>query len=132
MERLLKELALDNGLVLEITDESFNYYADYWNLKVVITGKVKVSPNYLKAIVASNPYEQEAKDALGCEIPYHRELTRVGVRQAEKKAVIQKLLGSFEENSLPYLERGSFPERMVRSYWRKLADEIKGKKREDK
>ncbi len=44
MERLLKELTLDNGLVLEVTDESSNYYADFWNLKIVIRGKVEVAP----------------------------------------------------------------------------------------
>jgi hypothetical protein len=68
---------------------------------------------------------------LGYELPYHRELTRIGVREAEKEATIQKLLGWFEENPLPYLEHSSFPKNMVRSRWRKLADEIKGKKRED-
>jgi hypothetical protein len=38
VESLLKELTLDNGLVLEVTDESSNYYADFRNLKVVIRG----------------------------------------------------------------------------------------------
>jgi len=130
LEPLLKELTLDNGIVLEVTDESSNYYADFWNLKVVIKGTVKVAPDYLQAIIPTNPYEQEAKVALGYEVPYHRELTRIGVREAEKEATMQKLLGSFEENSLPYLEHSSFPKKMVRSSWKKLADEIKGKKRE--
>jgi hypothetical protein len=124
--RLLKELSLDNGLMLKITDESSNYYADFWNLKVVIKGKAQVAPDHLQAITPSNPSEQEAKEALGNEVAYHRELTRIGVRKDEKEATIQKLLGSFEENSLPYLEHPSFPERMVRSHWKKLAEEIKG------
>lgn len=130
MESLPKELTLDNGLVLEVTDESSNYYADFWNLKVVIRGTVKVVPDYLQAIIPTNPYEQEAKEALECKVPYHRELTLIGVREAEKEAAIQKLLGSFEENSLPYLEHSSFPKKMVRSHWKKLVREIKGKKRE--
>jgi hypothetical protein len=125
VESLLKELTLDNGLVLEVTDKSSNYYADFWNLKVVIMGTVKVAPDYLQAIIPTNPHEQEAKKALGCEVPYHRELTRIGVRKVEKEAAIQKLQGSFKENSLPYLEHPSFPERMVRSHWKKLTDEIK-------
>jgi vacuolar-type H+-ATPase subunit C/Vma6 len=128
VESLLKELPLDNGLVLEITDESSNYYADFWNLKVVIRGKVQVASDYLQAIIPTNPYEQEAKEALGSEVSYHRELTRIGVREYEKEAVIQKLLSSFKENFLPYLEHTAFPERMVRSHWKKLADEIKGKR----
>jgi hypothetical protein len=128
--RLLKELSLDNGLMLEVTDESSNYYADFWNLKVVIKGKVQVVPDHLPAITPSNPSEQEAKEALGGEVAYHRELTRIGVREVEKEVTIQKLLGSFEENSLPYLQYPFFPERMVRSQWKKLTEEIKGERRE--
>jgi len=127
LEPLRKKLTLDNGIVLEVTS---NYYADFWNHKVVIRGTVKVAPDYFQAISPSNPYGQEAKQALGYEVPYHRELTRIGVREAEKEATIQKLFGSFAENFLPYLEHSSFPKKMVRSHWKKLADEIKGKKRE--
>ncbi len=131
MECLLKELTLDNGLMLAVTDESSNYYADFWNLKIVIRGTVKVATDYLRAIIPTNPNEQAAKEALGSEVPYCRELTRIGVREAGKEAALQGLLGSFEENSLPYLGHSSFPERMMRSHWKKLVDEIKGKKRGD-
>jgi hypothetical protein len=130
--RLLKELPLANGIMLEVTDESSNYYADFWNLKVVIRGTVKVTPDHLQTIIPLNPPEQEAKEALGGEATYHRELTRIGVREAEKDATIQKLLGSFEENSLPYLEHPSFPEQMVRSQWKNLAEEIKGEEAEER
>jgi hypothetical protein len=127
--RLLKQLSLDNGLMLEVTDESSNYYADFWNLKAVIKGKVQVAPDHLQAITPSDPYEEEAKEALGGEVAYHRELTRIGVREAEKEATIQKLLVAFEENSLPYLQYPSFPKKVVRSQWKKLAEEIKGERR---
>jgi hypothetical protein len=129
VENLLQELTLDNGLVLEVRDESFNYYANFWNLKIVISGTIKVKPAYLEAICPANPYEQKAKRALGGAVPYHRELTRIGVREGEKEADIQRLLDSFVENSLPYLGHPSFPERMVISHWKRLADEIKGKER---
>ena len=121
----LKELALDNGLVLTVTDESSNYYADFWNLKIVIRAMVRVDPAYLQAINPSHPFELAAKEAIGEEVPYYRELTRIGVREREKEASLRQLLASFEENSLPYLNHPSFPERMVRSHWKKLVDEIK-------
>jgi len=118
-------MPLDNGLMLEITDESYNYYADFWNLKVVMRGTVKVTADHLQAICPSNPPKQEAEEALGGEAAYHRELTRIGVRDAENEATIQRLLGSFEENFLPYLEHPSFPARMARRQWERLAEEIK-------
>ena len=125
MGRLIKGWTLDNGLVLEVTDKSRKYYADFWNLKVVIRGQVKVQSEYLKAIIPLNPYEQEAKEALGAEAAYCRELTRIGVREADKKETIQSLLGSFEENTLPYPQYPSFPEKLVRNQWKNMAEELK-------
>ena len=127
MGKLLKGWSLNNGLVLEVHDESSQYYADFWNLKVVIRGTVKIQPEYLKAICPLNPSEQEAKEALGGEVAYRRELTRIGVRGAEKEKTIQTLLGSFEENALPYLKYPSFPEKLVRHQWLTMLEEISEK-----
>jgi hypothetical protein len=125
--RLIKQWNLANGLVLKVHDESAQYYADFWNLKVVIRGQVKVQPEYLQAICPSSPIEHEAKEALGVEVVYHRELTRIGVREAEKEKTIQKLLGSCVDNTLPYLKHHSFPEKRVRHQWQKTAEELTGK-----
>ena len=122
--KLLKGWTLDNGLVLEVHDESSQYYADFWNLKVVIRGTVKVQPEYLQTICPLNPSEQEAKEALGGAVAYRRELARMGVREAEKEKNIQTLLGSFEENTLPYLKHPSFPEKLVRHQWQKMVEEL--------
>jgi len=122
VKRLLKELTLDNGLVLKVTDESTQYYADFWNLKMVIRGYVKVASDYLQAISPSNPAEGEAKEALGGEVVYHRELTRIGVREADKEGQIQTLLLSFELNTLPYLQHPSFPEKLVIHQWKKMVE----------
>jgi hypothetical protein len=122
--RLLKQETLTNGLVLEVHDESSQYYVDFWNLKVVIRGTVKATSEYLQTICPANPPEQEAKDALGAEVAYRRELTRIGVREAEKEKIIQGLLGSFEENTLPYLKHPPFPEKLVRHQWQKKVEEL--------
>jgi hypothetical protein len=128
--RLLRGWTLANGLVLEVHDESAQYYADFWNLKVVIRGTVKVQSEYLKAICPVNPIELEAKEALGHEAVYCRELTQIGVRQAEKERTIQKLLSSFEENTLPYLNHPAFPEKLVRHEWQKKVEGLTEKEAE--
>ena len=122
--RLIKEWTLENGLVLEIHDQSSQYYADFWNLEVVIRGTVRVRSEYLQSICPASPSEQEAKEALGGAVVYHRTLTRIGVREDEKEKNIQKLLDSFEENTLPYLRYPSFPEKLVRTQWTKLAEKL--------
>jgi len=123
VERLLKEWTLDNGLLLKVADESTQYYADLWNLKMVIKGRIKVTSDHLKAICPSSPLKQEAKETLGTEVAYHRELTRIGVRGAEKEERIRTLLGSFEQNALPYLRHPTFPEKLVIHQWQKIIEE---------
>jgi hypothetical protein len=111
--------------MLEVIDESSNYYADFYNLKVVIKGMVRVKPEYLNNIVPSNHYEREAIKVLGGEVEYYRELTKIGIRKIDVEENVRKLLQHFEENSLPYLKHPSFPERMVMKRWRELAQDIK-------
>ena len=130
MGKLLKGWTLDNGLVLEVHDESTQYYADFWNLKVVIKGKVK--PECLQDIIPSSQHELEAKKALQEDVEYYRELTQIGVREAKLAQNIRRLLQHFEKNSLPYLQHPSFPEKMVRTGWREWTRENKiGRSRED-
>ena len=45
---------------------------------------MKVQSEYLKKICPANPLEQEAKETLGAEVVYRRELTRIGVREVKK------------------------------------------------
>jgi len=123
MERLLKKLTLDNGLVLRVTDKSTRYYADFWNLKVVIKARMKVTPVHLRVICPANPFEQEAKEALGAEVIYQRELTRIGVREVDKEETIHRLVESFEKNTLPYLRNLSFPQKLVLHQWQKRVKE---------
>lgn len=130
MGKLIKKLILNNGLALEITDDSSNYYSDFWNLKVVIKGKVK--PECLQDIIPSSRHELEAKKALREDLEYYRELTQIGVREAKLAQNIRRLLQHFEENSLPYVQHPSFPEKMVRTRWREWTRENKiGRSRED-
>lgn len=129
MGRLLKRLELENGVHLIIEDESIRYYADLWNLKLVITGKIEVNPEHLAAITPVNAYEEQAKSSLGKVVIYRRDLTRTGIKECEKEEVIKRLLAAFEQNSLPYLRHRSFPERLVRTQWKKLAKEIEKQKR---
>lgn len=38
---------------------------------------------------------------------------------------MERLLGSFEENTLPYLRYPSFPEKLARNQWKNMAEELK-------
>jgi len=128
--RHMKEFAFENGFRLEIIDESVNYYADFWNLKLVVRGRAEISQECLEDIVPTNSFEQMAKEALGDTVEYYREITQIGVRERELKENVARLLGDFENNALPYLMKSSFPKMMVKKRWAELAEEIRRKHRE--
>jgi len=128
MGKVLKRWELRNGLTLEAEDFSYNYYGEYWNIKVVIRGEIEVRPEYLDGLLAEEPYGEEAFRRLGKEVEYRREITQVGVPEERLQETIARLLGYFEENALPYIDHPSFPERFVRKRWREVAKEIRTEK----
>lgn len=108
--RVLKRWRLPNGLELEALDLSENYWADFWNLRVLIRAKVPV-PKGLKE--GREPLAKEAWDRLGDEVLYEREIVKVGVREGELREQMKDALRNFEENALPYLAHPDFPRRFV-------------------
>ena len=128
MGKVLKRWELQNGLTLEAEDFSYNYYGEYWNIKVMIRGKIEVRSEYLDGLLAEEPYGEEALRRLGGEVEYRREITQVGVPEERLGETIGRLLGYFEENALPYIDHPSFPERFVQKRWREVAKEIRTEK----
>jgi len=128
MGKVLKRWELRNGLTLEAEDFSYNYYGEYWNIKVVIRGEIEVRPEYLDGLLAEEPHGEEAFRRLGKGVEYRREITQVGVPEERLQETIARLLGYFEENALPYIDHPSFPERFVRKRWREVAKEIRTEK----
>ena len=124
MGKSLRRWELRNGLKIEVEDESQNYYGEYWNVKLVIRGKVRVRSEYLNGLLTREPQGEEALRRLGEEVEYRREIIQVGVPKSRLQEAIGRLLSSFEENSLPYIEHPSFPKRFVRKRWRELIKEI--------
>lgn len=109
MGRLLKRWTLENGLEVEVWDESENYWADFWNLRVLVLAKGKVDPEWKKVI--KDPFEEEALSEVGDELRYIREIVKVGIREADLTKEREAVLRSFEENALPYLRHPDFPRR---------------------
>jgi len=117
---LLKKWSLENGLEVEVWDESENYWADFWNLKVVILAKGKVDPEWKRGL--KDPLEEEVLLDIGDELCYKREIVKVGVRETELSREREAVLRSFEGNALPYLRHPDFPRRF---FLRRLEEALK-------
>lgn len=110
MGTLLKRWTLENGLEVEVWDRSENYWADFWNLKVLVLAKGKVDPEWKKGY--KDPCEEEALSEIGDELCYKREIVKVGIKEADLSKEREAVLKSFEANALPYLRHPDFPRRL--------------------
>lgn len=124
MAEVIRTWSLRNGLKLEVVDLSQNYYGGYWNVKLVVKGRVRVEPPYLDGLMA-DPLAEEARRELGQEVEYRRELTRIGVAEEELEQAKGELLSYFEENALRYMQHEAFPQRFVRRRFEEVLKELR-------
>ena len=127
MAKVIRSWTLKNGLKLEAIDLSKNYYGGYWNVKLVVRGKVRVKPSYLEGMITDS-LSEEAKEELGGEVEYLRELTKIGVPEDELERVKGELLSHFERNALPYMEHRAFLERFVRRRFEEVLKDVRIRK----
>ncbi len=127
MAKVIRSWALKNGLKLEAIDLSKSYYGGYWNVKLLIRGKVRVKPSYLEGMI-TDPLGEEAREELGEEVEYRRELTKIGVLEDELEKVKGELLSHFERNALPYMEHRAFLERFVRRRFEEVLKDMRIRK----
>ncbi len=120
--KLIKRYCLKNNLKLEVWDLSENYWADFWNLKLEIKGKIQVDPSVFPK---EDPLAEEAINAMGKEVFYKSEIVKVGIREKDLPKEIEKNLRFFEENALPYLQHPDFKKRFLLREFEKTLKEIR-------
>jgi len=123
--KLIKRYCLKNNLKLEVWDLSENYWADFWNLKLEIRGKIEVDPSVFPR---EDPLAEEAIRAMGKEVLYQREILKTGLREKDLPKEIEKALRFFEENALPYFQHPDFKRRFLLKEFEKTLKEIRIKK----
>lgn len=108
---LFEIVKLDNGLTLEIWDESRKIAED--TVKVALTAKIKVAlkPEYLPG---KEQYD-EVRRVFGDELLYEQRNERTFVDLKDSGAVFSQLLGDFKETALKYVSRPDFAAGLARS-----------------
>ena len=119
MTAVIRTWHLIRGLIVQVEDESRNYYGDYHNVRLVIRCRIAVKAELLKG-VEKNPSYARVVEAMGPSIEYLRVVGKAGVAGKDVSSVKEALLASFEETALPYFDREDFEEKFVR----KRFDEI--------
>ena len=119
MEKLVKTIVLENGLILEIYDHSRKIAADRWLVKMV--SKVDIPIDYLIRNAGGssqlNLNIDELRNFFNACIRYVQKRERNFINETEKDTVFDDLLTSFLKSSQAYLSHPDFPVRYaVREY----------------
>ena len=125
MVKIITTLTLDNGLVLEVIDESTNCYTDLRSLKIVIRVTITVT------LSTSRPSPRLVPITRRHKMPWYPPSSTAGslggVREDEPQRNMQRPVPvrGFKDDTLPYLRHPSFPERIVKKRVEELTQETK-------
>jgi hypothetical protein len=119
---------LANGLVVEVLDETVNYYGDYYNVKLTIICPVAVGTGDLEDLEGT-PRFGEVKALLGPSVEYRREIIKAGVAGKDLVVLKNRLVDAFEETALPYFEREDFAAKLVKKRFADVEEDLEKRDR---
>lgn|GEM_PF-188203 len=116
MSRIVENVKLSNGLVLEVWDLSRPIAADTTKVELYIRVKVRFEESHF-----DDPGHCDlTRRVFGPEGVYEYRKERTFVNNADREAVFAELLSGFRADALPYLERADFPRRFSLNRYREI------------
>ena len=112
-EKLIKTLALENGLQLNVYDASRELVGDRWLVALIVRMDVPVTEALKENIRESMENIDEMKDLLGDSVLYEKKREKIFVDKTEKETVFKELCDMFLNSSLNYLSKKVFPKQFI-------------------
>lgn len=112
---------LENGLRLDLLDESRKIAADRWRVQIRFRVAVPLADHYGSIPPGSTPPLDELLAVLGATAVYEKVKERNFVSVQDKDAVFGELVDTFMKDAAPYLGRGSFPGKYILKVFRDRA-----------
>ncbi len=111
--RLIEQIQLDNGLVLDMYDRSRPVAGDRWMVGFAARIEVLVKPELLSDLATSNLSFEELRRVVGEKAVYRYEKVRNFIDAKQKDAVFSGLKRHFLETNLGYLSSAQFPRKLI-------------------
>ena len=109
---------LDNGLRLEILDDSRRMASDRWRIRLVIRVPIDVAAHYQGPVAEKEPELDALTRTLGSGVVYERIHERVFVEDTLKEDVIRSLTETFLKDVAPYIGGVDFPRKYILKCYR--------------
>jgi hypothetical protein len=111
MKKLIREIPLANGLIVQFFDATRRYFGDYHKVRVTISCEVPLSSGLFDD---EKSYEAALK-LLGPKVRYLKEIEHQGVATDATAETIEKVITDFVAHSLTYFNSEAFPKKLVLS-----------------
>jgi hypothetical protein len=110
---ILKTVELDNGLKLNVMDNSRGLIGDRWYVSIIARIDVFVDMVFQSSDGTDAILPDDIKQLLGDSVRFEKKMERHFIDQKEKDDIKQGLENSLIESLLPYLSHPEFPKRFV-------------------
>jgi hypothetical protein len=111
--RLIEQMRLDNGLVLELYDLSRPVAGNRWMVGFAARIEVAVEPDLFSDLTTSNLSFEDLRRVVGEKAVYYREKVRNFIDAKQKDEVFGGLKEHFLKTNLGYLSSAQFPRKLI-------------------
>ena len=119
---VVKEIKLDNGLVMRVTDCSKKVGQDAWLVSMKAKIDIPVDESTLSDVERLGIDPAEAVSKLGEQVSYEYKAERNFIMEPEKDALFQSMVEDFMSTNLMYLSNPRFASKFIQKKYRDLAD----------
>lgn len=98
-----------------VRDITSHYFGGYYNVRLQAAAEVKL----VEEMFECRERFEDALKRLGAVLRFERTLEKMAVRMDEVDAARQELIGTFQDNVLPYLSRPDFFKRYANTAYEK-------------
>jgi hypothetical protein len=109
---------LENGLHLEVVDESRNMASDRWRIRLVMRTPIEVAAHYHSPASEGEPDPEVLKRTIGPEVVFESIRERLFVEDHFKGEVIGELTATFLQDVAPYIGIVDFPRKYILKCYR--------------
>ena len=119
---IFKTIELENGLTLEIRDESRKIGADAYVVIMEARMEIQVQRDLFAAQPVSDKKFTDILEILGDDILYEYKSERNMIMAKEKDVVFENQVDTFVKNMIPYITKSIFPEKMILKEYRERVE----------
>lgn len=114
MNEIIRTEHLANGLKIEFFDRSNRYYGDFHRVFIEAVCRIALTEEILAQTGVTDDERRLARERLGDEVVFSRNLEQMGVAGDCLDDVKRDLVASFIRTTAPYLEKSDFPSRLLK------------------